>query len=76
MVKQKVEHAAWVTEEDYDAQVALPVHLVLPDLKMGTDLKGAGAPVGYFATRCGKRLGSELLRTTDDAAEVTCEACR
>lgn len=67
---------------EYQAQLSLPVHAVGGqvlgrwDPFSGQPVETGGEPRVWHETVCGLLLGTQLLRTTDDPAEVTCAACQ
>lgn len=67
------------TSPGYQAQMAMPVHLVVADRKLIQYVDAPGTPEHdkpVFLTTCGIQVGSEMLRTTDDIDNVTCEQCQ
>lgn len=67
-----VQHHAWTTEAEYEKQIAMPVHL-----EGGvSSIAEASDGLMRYHTACGKTVGLELLRTTDDRKDVTCTKCK
>jgi hypothetical protein len=57
--------------DEYAAQVSMPCHRLNPKVLFNED---GSDP--HYETKCGIVLGSVLLRTTDDAKDVTCPDCK
>lgn len=67
---QGLQTHVWHTQEEYDAQLALPQHYLTYETVTIED----GVP-GY-TTPCGVRVGSVLMRGTGDPKAVTCPKCK
>src|SRR5437899_1160162 len=80
----------WRLPGQYEKQLQLPVHMLALDSDGDPELSKVerdGATVMGFRTVCGLPLGGEgatnraknrgegTLRSTDDAEDVTCQAC-
>ena len=63
----------WQSQGQYEKQLALPVHMIRPDVHM-IHRDHEPDTMGY-ETVCGLALTQVTLRSTDDPEDVTCQAC-
>lgn len=60
---------------ELEAQLALPVHFSDGSAERMKPTVINGRTAFQHFTMCGIEIGTAILRTTDDAAEVTCPDC-